>query len=673
MASLENILNGPWSPPEPETLPPPEEQFRRAIAASGITPPKEIVFDAQLHRYPTSESGRDKAGWYVGFPDGIHAGAFGCWRSGVQSTFTETIIGRELAPAESMARAAHIKEAQEKARAIREQRAEITADTTASIWSTCQLASNEHPYLKTKDVKSHGAKVSGDGRLVLPLYNTDGELSTLQYIDAYGTKLFHSNGLTKGCFHLLGDFSDAAERIYIAEGFATAATIYEETGRPTVVAYSSNNLSDVTGTMRKRYPVASIIIVADNDKSGRGKDLANQAAAKHGVRVVMPPTVGDDANDYRAAGGDVRTLLSDGEGLTSERLQVVFGDEMPDAYEAPDEIVQDLLVARSLAVLYGSSNSGKTFWALSLAAAVSESEVFFGKEVDGGLVIYLASEAPGTIRQRMQAIRRHAGKGLSNLAMVPIPLNFYNGANDANSVIELCREIEEVKGQPVKLIVCDTLARMSSGANENSGEDMGPIMDRFDAVANATGAALLMIHHSGKNKAAGSRGWSGIQAHISTEIEVSDESGVRVAEVKKQRELPSKGVSINFDLEVVEMGIGKFGNNVTTCIAVPDERERTPKRDAKLSGYLKVIADAWASKSGEFVDDLPYITRSALRDYLVDNEVYAERTINNVMGPSAKRGLIFACLESGDIRERVPGLLIVAPDIIKTIGLMRDK
>ena len=59
------------------------------------------------------------------------------------------------------------------------------------------------------------------------------------------------------------------------------------------------------------------------------------------------------------------------------------------------------------------------------------------------------------------------------------------------------------------LIVVDTFAQVTPGANENSGEDMGPVMARFDAVAQATGAAILVIHHNGKDQAKGARGWSG--------------------------------------------------------------------------------------------------------------------------------------------------------------------
>ena len=49
----------------------------------------------------------------------------------------------------------------------------------------------------------------------------------------------------------------------------------------------------------------------------------------------------------------------------------------------------------------------------------------------------------------------------------------------------------------------DTLARLSAGANENAGQDMGLVVRRIDRIRTECGAHFLLIHHSGKNAAAG--------------------------------------------------------------------------------------------------------------------------------------------------------------------------
>jgi hypothetical protein len=297
-------------------------------------------------------------------------------------------------------------------------------------------------------------------------------------------------------------------------------------------------------------------------------------------------------------------------------------------------------------VVYGDSNSGKTFWALSVATAIATGTDCYGRQTDSGLVIYLASEAPASIRSRMQAIKKYHKCNLENLVMVPVPMNFHSGNQDANDVIELVRAIEQIKGKPVRLIIGDTLARMSAGANENSGEDMGPVMARFDQVATATGAALMIIHHNGKDAAKGARGWSGIRAHIDTEIEVAEREGVRSVTVTKQRELPSKGQVIHFKLEVVEMGVSKFGNPATTCVAIADNDAKPQKKPTKHDENMRTIERAWWSSGAEDRDGLPYVSRSALRDLLIKDGM-SERTAKNKTEASRPDGIIAQMLNAG--------------------------
>ena len=65
----------------------PIEQFASAIAAAGLQAPDMIHDDGVIHRFSTNGRRGDDSGWYVLHGDGIASGAFGCWRSGLQSTW----------------------------------------------------------------------------------------------------------------------------------------------------------------------------------------------------------------------------------------------------------------------------------------------------------------------------------------------------------------------------------------------------------------------------------------------------------------------------------------------------------------------------------------------------------------------------------------------------------
>jgi phage/plasmid primase-like uncharacterized protein len=664
MADLSKVLGGPWAPPPEKLVAPPETQLIDAMRAAGLEPPEEIHFDGKIHRFRSGTKGSpghgDKPGWYLVFGDGIPAGRFGCWRAGMEVTWRAD-IGRKLTQTEEMSHAKRLAEAKALRDAAIERQHQVASETVEKIWTTANPANAEHPYLAKKGIQTHGARITGDGRLVVPLYDSDGTLATLQYIDHEGGKLYHPGGQTGGKFWMVGSL-DEPGTLFVAEGFATAATIHETTDRPVVVAYSASNLVPVTGTLREMYGATQdIVIVADHDQSGVGQRYAEQASAKYGARMVMPPILGD-ANDYAQAGHNLAGLLIQQTGTAViDKLKVVFGDQLGSDYEAPDELVEGLMTIGSSVVVYGDSNSGKTFWALSVATAIATGTDCYGRKTDAGLVIYLASEAPASIRSRMQAIKKYHGCDLENLAMVPVPMNFYNGDQDAHDVIELVRAIEQIKGRPVRLIIGDTLARMSAGANENSGEDMGPVMARFDQVATATGAALMIIHHNGKDAAKGARGWSGIRAHIDTEIEVIEKEGIRMVNVTKQRELPSKGEAIYFKLEVVEMGISKFGGPATTCVAIPDDESNATKPHKKPTKHdenVRTVERAWWSSGAEERDGIPYLSRSALRDLLVKDGM-AERTAKNKTEASRPEGIIAQLLNAGTLETFEHGWIFI--------------
>ena len=664
MADLSNVLGGPWSPPPEKRVAPPEEQLIDAIKAAGLEPPDHIEMDGKIHRFKSGTKGTpgiDKPGWYLVFGDGIPAGRFGCWRAGIEVTWRAD-VGRKLTDFEEMAHARRINESKVLREAAQERQHQVASETVEKIWLSGVAAHPDHPYLKRKGIQTHGVRTTGDGRLMVPLYDQDGTLSTLQYIDEDGGKLYHPGGKSGGKFWMIGSLDEPGP-LYVAEGFATAATIYETTSRPCVVAYSASSLVPVTASLREMYGATQdIVIVADHDKHGVGQRYADQASAKFGARVIIPPIEGMDANDYVQAGHNLSALLVQQTGTAvMDKLQVVFGDQLSSDYEAPNELVEGLMTIGSSVVVYGDSNSGKTFWALSVATAIATGSDCYGRKTDPGLVVYLASEAPASIRSRMQAIKKFHGCSLENLAMVPVPMNFYSGAQDAHDVIEMVRAIEKIKGKPVRLIIGDTLARMSAGANENSGEDMGPVMARFDQVATATGAAMMIIHHNGKDAARGARGWSGIRAHIDTEIEVTEKEGTRSVSVTKQRELPSKGETIYFRLEVVEMGTSKFGGAATTCVAIPDDdanATKPHKKPTKHDENVRTVERAWWASGAEEREGFPYVSRSELRELLVKDGA-TERTAKNKTEASRPDGIISQMLNSGALQSTEHGWIFI--------------
>ncbi len=223
---------------------------------------------------------------------------------------------RAYAPAVPLSDADKKRIQQERAERERAEAAEIKSKQTAvaveaaKLWADAAQA-GESGYLTRKSVKAHGTRFSGKAMLV-PLVDEYGQLWNIQRIFANGDKRFLTAGRVSGCYHVIGDIA-ACDWLLIAEGYATAATLYEATGYPVAVAFNSANLKHVARTMRALHPAAQILICADDDQqteAKRGKNtgvVAAMEAAKSINALWCKPTGlpenGTDFNDLALTSG----------------------------------------------------------------------------------------------------------------------------------------------------------------------------------------------------------------------------------------------------------------------------------------------------------------------------------------------------------------------------------
>lgn len=165
-----------------------------------------------------------------------------------------------------------------------------------SIWESSHPAT-DHPYLTNKNIKPHGARIGSDNRLIVPMYDENGEICNLQFIHADGSKKNVTGGKSKGCYFRIGKLNGI---VCIAEGYSTAASIHEATGFGVIVSFGVSKLVDCAKFVRRRMPKSIIIICSDVDKNNVGSDAAIKAADAVSGSVVYPkdlPEGGTDFND----------------------------------------------------------------------------------------------------------------------------------------------------------------------------------------------------------------------------------------------------------------------------------------------------------------------------------------------------------------------------------------
>lgn len=271
------------------------DAFRLAMHDAGITPPDVIHADGKLHRFHIAG---DKAGTlngaYVLHSNGHPAGYFEDFKQGMKVTWKMEGNHSQFSEADKAQFVAVNLQRQKEL----EDKHRKAAEKARYIWRNAPPAIT-HPYLTRKQIQPHIAKINKYGALTIPLYNAQLELVNLQFIDIDGNKRFLSGGQKKSCFCWLGS---PTETLLIAEGFATAASLHENKGLQTFVAFDAGNLEAVAKIIRSKLPDAQIIIAGDNDESGVGQKAASAAARAVGGKFIIPKEVGMDWNDALTQG-----------------------------------------------------------------------------------------------------------------------------------------------------------------------------------------------------------------------------------------------------------------------------------------------------------------------------------------------------------------------------------
>lgn len=159
----------------------------------------------------------------------------------------------------------------------------------------------------------------------------------------------------------------------------------------------------------------------------------------------------------------------------------------------PQWLIQDVLVRDTLAVVYGLPATGKSLLTLDWAFSIGSGEHWQGKPTVHGPVLYLAAEGRAGLGLRVGGWEAgHGGVLADGVSFLPRSVNLL----DAAAVSELEALTAELR--PV-LVVIDTLARCLVGAEENSAKDLGVAVDAADRLRRASGATVLLVHHTRKD------------------------------------------------------------------------------------------------------------------------------------------------------------------------------
>lgn len=590
------------------------EDFRAAIRGAGIEPPDVIEADGKLHRFPSNGKRGDDSGWYVLHLDGIPAGVFGDWRTGVYEAWRTKHL-HKFTTEERREYGKKLRAMQEQRLADEERRHAEARKRAEAIWKA-STPCGDHPYLQKKGVKVHRARFH-DRALVLPLRDAAGVLHSLQFIDQDGSKKFLSGGRVSGCYSPIGKPCDPVVQpdpvLLICEGFATGASCHEATEYPTACAMFADNFLPVAKALRKKFPKARIIVCADDDyrtEGNPGITKATEAARAVGGVLAVPdfgsdrPESATDFNDLmqrrgaeavkaaieggllkngpKASGGDAqrtrfRKVTESPETLAKRGNQPKISGRVSLANDETGETVhlqhgatvtpeairwlwRDHLARGKLHVIAGATGAGKTTLALAFAATITVG----GRWPDGtraaaGNVLVWSGEddVEDTLAPRLMAM----GANMDRVYFVGNVLADGKARpfDPARDMAALEREAERVGD--MHLLIVDPVVQAVAGDSHKNTEvrrSLQPLVD----LAQRLDAAALGISHFTKGstgrdpveRVTGSVAFGALPRVVFAAAKTTDEAGnISRIFVRAKSNIGPDGGGFNFALEQITL------------------------------------------------------------------------------------------------------------------------
>lgn len=464
-----------------------------AFEASGLPWPgdpgkKDFV---RFSTHPTRRD--DRSGWLRTFPDGDGA-AFGCWRSGESFTW-QRANGHAPTPAERKAWREKAAAASKQAEAERERDYQDAARTARAQWAESKPLPPDFAYLTRKGIEPHGARLSTDGRMMLPVHGADGEIQSLQFIAADGSKRFHPGGRIAGGWLMLGTVSPG-DPVLICEGFSTGASLREATGYPVMLAFAAGNLAAVAALARSRHPKHTRLICGDDDRrteGNPGRTKAEAAAKASAARVIFPTFKGETGTDFNDQAQE--------SGIESVRRAVAASLGLGGSYDAADLIGMDMAepaylcrpwIAEGVTLLVGRPKIGKTTLVRQLMAAINTAGEFFGATCERAGVLFLSMEEG----ERLMRKKLRAAFTADQLRGIRLEFEWQPGEAGVEALRERLK-----RDSGIRLVIVDSLSRFRLPATRETPQfqqDYTAIKHLADLAKEFPGLSVTVLHHTTK-------------------------------------------------------------------------------------------------------------------------------------------------------------------------------
>lgn len=435
------------------------------------------------------------------------------------------------------------------------------------------------------------------------------------YTDAYGARLgmvkrfrLSDGGKTFMQFNAQGEPKAPAEPrpLYLLPSVVPANTVVLVEGERKAERLSALGVEATTAMGGAKAPLDKtdwsplagkrVIIWPDNDEPGL--DYAARlephlrALGCQVVRVAIPidkPVKWDayDATDDEALAilrGALARFVDAPAPVVDRSMRLLSIDELADQ-KPPEWLMDGMLPEGAFVAVIGPPATMKSFVVLDWALSVAHGRPWLDQvPVKAGRVVYVAGEGQSGVAARIGGWRFSKGES----GLVPFHVLPRSVAVATQELDELMATIATLPAPP-RLIIFDTLARCFGGGDENSQKDMNAFVAGIDRLRAATGATVLVVHHTGKDGEKGARGSTALPGAVDTLITIKrDDRSITVsnkAPLGKQKEAEEfEDVALTFEPVTFPRRDGEAGSTVVMLLDTAPREDQEGGQEPRQGG-----------------------------------------------------------------------------------------
>jgi hypothetical protein len=289
------------------------------------------------------------------------------------------------------------------------------------------------------------------------------------------------------------------------------------------------------------------------------------------------PTYADSSKHFGVADDDEQT--PEKEATKRKGLTLLSIDEIdaipfdPNAY-----LIPNLIKKGNTGFVFGEPGGGKTAIMLDLACRLSAGIKWHRKTLKRTGVLYVAAENPDDVYTRMKAWRswmRDKGNDVGEMAFAVTPdIIDLSDPKSVKAIIKAAKQMSDKCGVACGMIVVDTFNQSIGLGNENETADMTRVTNNMNLIARETGATLIAVHHTGKNKSLGMRGSIVLKANTDFSICVADKQFRFDPASGSKLRTAAAGAPLKFKLHTIKIGENEDGESITTVVGEPDDAKK---------------------------------------------------------------------------------------------------